>query len=175
MQARNKTFMAWCEGMLAERIGKIACSCGLTQLEPFAEVNPLACDSCLQCQEASVPASSRQSRAGPSLHVRCASLVKQDVTCDNTCRFWKLLMQTCSCPCPSSCSLGMAAHRSCGRLIAPRLLLTLGQLHFKAASMRKPKERRQQNFQRPHCHTSLSVRCPLYRKGAISMCSPACL
>ena len=38
VQGRNKTFLAWCEGMLAERASQISSSCGRMHLEPFAQV-----------------------------------------------------------------------------------------------------------------------------------------
>ena len=43
LQARGKVFLAWCEGMLAERIDKTALSCGMSQLGPFAQVNVETC------------------------------------------------------------------------------------------------------------------------------------
>ena len=43
VQGRNKTFLAWCEGMLAERASQISSSCGRMHLEPFAQVPSSPC------------------------------------------------------------------------------------------------------------------------------------
>ena len=76
VQVHNKVYMAWCEGMLAERISKIACSCGLIHLGPFSQVQALARLDCFCIKAMAAQAWPHMQTPNPS--TRCRGLEKQD-------------------------------------------------------------------------------------------------